>query len=330
VAPQKFFPLNRVARLPVDLLQLDWPHDWYRGKNAAAQLLKSVMYRSGLRSISGRPVVWTVHNLVAHDAVDVDGERRNIQRLIDVCNGVVVFSRAAEEALRFTYRVSPATLVAVTRHGHYIDCYPNRISRAEARDRLALPADSRVVLSLGRLQRYKGIENLVDAFRNVAGAKDVLLIAGLPSDAEYAAGLRNLCDQTAREGRQVRYDPRLVPDDELQIYFNACDIVALPFRQILNSGSVLMAMSFGCPIIAPRHGSIPEIACRAAWFGYDLDDPSGLTGALREALSAPSSDAVRRAVLDFTRRNCDWQHVGRSVAGLYSDVLHSEALGRLH
>jgi glycosyltransferase involved in cell wall biosynthesis len=216
-------------------------------------------------------------------------------------------------------------MVAVTRHGHYIDCYPNRISRAEARDRLALPPDSRVVLSLGRLQPYKGIENLVEAFRSVAGAKDVLLIAGLPSDAEYEARLRAVCDQAAGEGRQVRYDPRLVPDDELQIYFNACDLVALPFRQILNSGSLLMAMSFGCPIVAPRHGSIPEIACGAAWFGYDLDDPSGLTGALRAALSVPNSDAVRRTVLDFTRRHCDWQHVGQSVAGLYSSVLHRQS-----
>jgi glycosyltransferase involved in cell wall biosynthesis len=159
----------------------------------------------------------------------------------------------------------------------------------------------------------------------VAGAKDVLLIAGLPCDAEYAARLRGLCDQAACEGRRVRYDPRLVPDEELQIYFNACDLVALPFRQILNSGSLLMAMSFGCPIVAPRHGSIPEIACAAAWFGYDVDDPSGLTGALREALSVPSSDAVRREVLDFTRRNCDWQHVGQSVAGLYGNVLECQS-----
>ena len=113
----------------------------------------------------------------------------------------------------------------------------------------------------------------------------------------------------------------LVPDEELQLYFNACDLVALPFRQVLNSGSLLLAMSFGCPVVAPRLGSIPEVACPEGWFGYDAANPDGLRSALRAALAARSRRAARgSARLHGTTATTG----GRSAAearNLYSAIL---------
>jgi glycosyltransferase involved in cell wall biosynthesis len=112
----------------------------------------------------------------------------------------------------------------------------------------------------------------------------------------------------------------LVPDDELQVYFNACDVVALPFRKVLNSGSLLLAMSFGCPVAAPRLGSIPEVACPDAWFGYDADDAAGLRNAIESALAAADRPDLRQRVLDFTATRYDWRSVGKKAASLYGDI----------
>ena len=97
--------------------------------------------------------------------------------------------------------------------------------------------------------------------------------------------------------------------------------MALPFRQVLNSGSLLLAMSFGCPVVAPRLGSIPEVACPEGWFGYDPADPEGLGAALQAGLAIPSPTAVRGRILDFTAKRYDWSQVGRKAAALYAAIL---------
>jgi glycosyltransferase involved in cell wall biosynthesis len=183
------------------------------------------------------------------------------------------------------------------------------------------------VLSLGRLQPYKGLEELIAAFPQVAGPGDVLLLAGRAVDSDYARVLERLATATARPGIGILVRDTLVPEDELQLYFNASDVVALPFRQVLNSGSLLLAMSFGCPVVAPRLGSIPEVACPRGWFDYEAADPDGLRRALNVALEGRDLAALRSDVIKFTESRYDWREIGRKAANLYSSILsQGEAL----
>jgi beta-1,4-mannosyltransferase len=151
----------------VDLLQLDWPHDWYQGRNAWTRALKQLMYRDGLRRLRKVPVVWTAHNLRAHDAPDAAFEHRMIQALIDVCDGVIVLSEASGALLRSEYRVPATTAVRWCRTATTSAATRTPSPAHEARERLGLPRRRAVVLSLGRLQPYKGLEELVAAFGEV-------------------------------------------------------------------------------------------------------------------------------------------------------------------
>jgi glycosyltransferase involved in cell wall biosynthesis len=323
--PRKLIPLQHAAAQDVDLLQLDWPHDWYQGRSFWTRQVKRWMYRDGLRRLRRVRVVWTAHNLQAHDAADMADEHCMIQGLIDVCNGIIVLSNAAAALLQQAYRVESSTRVQVIHHGHYIDCYPNTISREAARERLVLQDRSRVVLSLGRLQPYKGLEDLIEAFSAVGFPGDALILAGPVINSQYARHLRELA--AARHKPELRVDirPEHIPDDELQVYFNACDLVVLPFRNILSSGSLLLAMSFGCPVVAPRLGSIPEVACPEGWFGYDPANLRGLAGALSEALTDSASIDLRRQIRAFTAARYDWDAVGTRAVQLYRAILDGDA-----
>lgn len=325
IPPRKLFPLRYAAEFGGDLLQLDWPHDWYQGRNWVTKALKQLMYRDGLRVLRTVPVVWTAHNLRGHDSSDADYERCMIQMLLDVCDGVIVLSAASAALLRTEYQVPPKTAIQVVPHGHYIGRYRNTATRAEARRQLGLEESSRVILSLGRIQPYKGLEELVTVFGRVASAGDALLLAGRAVGLEYARHLHTVISAAARPGIRIELTDAFVPDDQLQVYFNACDVVALPFRRVLNSGSLLLAMSFGCPVVAPRTGSIPEVACTDAWFSYEPEDPSGLARAIRAALSHPNLSSLRSVVLDFTRQRYDWSDVGRGAVNLYSALLGRES-----
>jgi beta-1,4-mannosyltransferase len=324
IRPRKWFPLQFACAQPVDVLHLDWPHDWYQGRTRASRLVKAWMYRGGLRRLRERPVVWTAHNLYSHEAHGHDGaaiarEHDMIQALVEVCDGIVVLSATAAAQLRNAYRVPASVRVRVVPHGHYIGCYANDVSAETARARLALPGAGRVLLFVGRLRPYKGLEQLIAAFADVAAEGSVLLIAGAASE-DYAASLRRLIESAGGPGR-IRLHAGEVADDDLQLYFNACDAVVLPFKDILNSGSLLLAMSFGCPVVAPRLGSIPEVACPTAWHAYAPADPDGLRGALRAALHGSSHGAAsREAVRAFTASRYDWAHIGQAVDALYREI----------
>lgn len=64
--------------------------------------------------------------------------------------------------------------------------------------------------------------------------------------------------QLIKEDKDIIFHPRMIPDEEVQYYMNAADIVVLPFKKIENSGSAILAMGFAKAVIAPNSGVLPK------------------------------------------------------------------------
>jgi glycosyltransferase involved in cell wall biosynthesis len=109
--------------------------------------------------------------------------------------------------------------------------------REQARQSLGLASDGRYALYVGRLQRLKGTELLVDASRE-AGYE--LLIAGESGDS---AATRNL---------------GVLDPQELARAYAAADCVLFPSRYEACSYVVLEALSCGVPLITTRVGWMPS------------------------------------------------------------------------
>jgi glycosyltransferase involved in cell wall biosynthesis/peptidoglycan/xylan/chitin deacetylase (PgdA/CDA1 family) len=317
----RFFPITRALAAPIDLLHMDWPHSFYTGRNTAAQWSKRAMYAMGLWQLKSRPLVWTAHNIVSHDSPDPAYDAVMIQKLIECCDAIQVMSVAAAKLMAQTYRIPSSTIVKVIPHGHYADVYANNIDRATARQKLGITPNQRVVLYSGRIRRYKGLDTLLEEFAVFCSPGDMLIVAGRNEAPAVVEQLSPLIQQVEKQGAQVRLITTAVPDDQLQIYFQACDVVALPFRNVLNSGSLLLAMSFGRCVVVPRMGSMPEIACPQASFFYDADEPHGLARALGEAFDTPDLLARGAAAREFALERYDWRRIGLSLATLYEQVL---------
>ena len=108
IAPRKWFPLQHAASRDMDLLQLDWPHDWYEGRN--------VWTRDQADHVPGRaPLAAQEYRGLdgaqpaAHDSQHADFEQRMIQELVNVCDGIIVLSRASGDLLRASigFRTAP-------------------------------------------------------------------------------------------------------------------------------------------------------------------------------------------------------------------------------
>jgi len=297
-------PRRGLCRLVAGSLNARWLYQlrrWLRLRRLFGLL-------AGFQRQGGR-LAFTAHNLEPHEDTGL-ADRWGIAHMIRQADIVHVHdaSTAALLGERFGRRAG----VAVIMHGHYLSAYPNEVGRAAARDRLGLPPDAFVFVTLGLLRPYKGLEELVPALRAQEGERVCLVLAGQPEPLDYVAKLKTLIADDPR----IRLRPGLVPRDEVQLYLNACDAVVLPYRRMTTSGAALLAFSFGRPVIAPAIGAFPNLIAGRRGILYDPRRQDGLAAALAQAQQTDWRGAAEEIIAWV--RQFDWQGIGAALLEAYS------------
>ena len=155
------------------------------------------------------------------------------------------------------------------------------IEQSEARSRLGLDGNGRIVLCVSRLSHEKGIDVLLKAFSEVAEPETTLVVVGdgdQKGELEGLIGELNLGDRVRLTGRR--------PHTEIPLWMSASDLVVLPSRLEGHPNVVVEAHACGKPVVATRVGGVPE-AIRSDDHGLlvDRDDPAALAEAIRAALA---------------------------------------------
>lgn len=316
----RFFPLRRAAHSGVDALHLLWPGNLYHSSTVVGTWIKRAMFHDGLCCLNRTPAVYSADNLYAHDVDDVQRELVMVQQIVNKVRAVTVASSAAENCFREAYKVTDKTKIFRVPHRHYIGKYPDTVSKAEARARLSLPPSAPIVLSLGRITPYKGLPTLVSAFLRAEVDGAILLVAGPENAPGAVAAIRNVADQSAF-AKDIRIHARFIPDEELQLYLRAADLMALAYEDVpMNPGSVILAMSFGLPVCCVADGSVPEILGEAL-YGYSRGDELGQARVMREALLDIDALAERGKI---ARNRAEINHspevVAEGLAAVYRHV----------
>jgi glycosyltransferase involved in cell wall biosynthesis len=296
------------------VLHLHWTHEYLKGR-AGPTRINRLRFLGQLRALRrlGVRIVWTMHNLGGHEGSRHASEMAVHRELVGLADAVICHCAAAREAAIAAYGLGPteAAKLHVVPHGSYVGAYPDAVSGEEARARLGVPAEGPVLLFLGAVRGYKGTDELVAAFAGIEDPSARLLIAGKPRGGEIEARLA----AAAAADRRIVLALRYLADDELQVWLRAADVVVLPFRDILTSGSAILALSFGRPVVAPALGCLPETVPAAAGVLYDPDVPSALGEALRVALDGDL--AAMGAAARGRAEELDWGSIAAATAGLY-------------
>lgn len=252
----EFLP-HRLILTDYDVWHIHWPDSQLNEPNLLSawlrcQVLLKLLSVAHMRSAK---VIWTVHNLQAHERLHPRLEEWFWQRFVPMVDGYICLSEASRiMAIRqFTeLRSRPGFVIPL---GHYRDVYGGDLSKDLARKRLGLPVEATVFLFLGQIRPYKNVPCLIRVFRESFDEKNLLIIAGKPN----SAALSREVTQTAGEDPRVRLVMDFVSEDQVPLYFKGADIAVLPYSDILNSASAMLALSLGTPVLAPEKGSIGEL-----------------------------------------------------------------------
>jgi beta-1,4-mannosyltransferase len=298
-------PLWRASRaVPgVSVLHLHWISPYLRGRHAVTQAAycARLLVDVALLRWSGVGVIWTIHNRISHESRWPRLERWVQRRLARQADCLIVHARASLEELQGELRLRPEK-TSVIPHGHYRRAYAPAVDSVAAREALGLPETGRMYLFFGMLRPYKGIERLVEEWLSTNHQPDdMLVIAGKALDDAF---LQRLVDTVA--GSSIRILQGFVPGNQVHLYFSAADLVVLPFNAILTSGSLLLAMSYGKPVIAPRLGAISEMVGDADDLLYDPEDRQGLRNSIERSINLPLAGLHEKTV-----KMCDGLDWGR-------------------
>lgn len=169
-------------------------------------------------------------------------------------------------------KLIPTAFVKQVPHPAYD--YGAKECRGTARVKLQLP-DKKIILFFGYIRPYKGLDTLLQAFAMLQGWNEntVFVIAGEPF--ESMTKYRALADELGIYEKIVWHD-RYIPDDQVNLYFSAADLLVLPYKSTTQSGVVEIARSFDLPVIATNTGELPEQVNAVV----SPDDPDALSHAM--------------------------------------------------
>jgi len=256
----------------------------------------------GVARLCGLRLVWTAHNVLPHNPVFTDdaAARRRLVRASDLVISHTPHTLAELEGMG----ARPAHS-AVIAHGAY------------PAPSMPRPAAEGRFLFAGMVTERKGVDDLVAAFTVLpADLRATLTIAGACDDQALEARLRRAA---AGDGR-IRLRLERIPEDQLADLFAAADFVVLPFRRVTTSGSALLALSHGRPLIIPPTPALADLPTPAV-VRYD-GTVTGLSAVLARAAAAPPLvvQGMSEAALAYAREH-RWENIAATTYSEFEALL---------
>lgn len=286
-----------LGRTSPDRIVVQWWHP------LTAPALRAVLTGAG-----NVPVTLICHNDRPHEYMPAAAAltRLTLSRADTiVCHSDTVAARVARSASRFTRVVSCPMPILIAGD--------RRVpTRADARNRLGIAQDAPVAAFVGHVRRYKGVDLLVDAWRNAAlPAGSTLRIAGeWYVRGREARRLRGV----ARNLAGVHVIDRFLSETEMIDTVVAADVVVLPYRSATQSGIVPLVSALGTPMIVSGVGGLaeqcdspsersgaPDTGVVAEAEVVKVDDPGALARALARRLSRAGKRGLRAGTAQGSR-----------------------------
>lgn len=247
-----------------------------------------VWYKASLAArLAGVPVV--IHTEHGRPSPDPNPGRFIDRTASRWTTRVVAVSEALRHQLTETLVADPSHLVVIP-NGIDLPASPEQPSAATLRTELRLALGTPIIGSVGRLERIKGYDIMVEAFGR--------LISGWPQAPRPAlvvvgeGGLRTSLEQRARElgvGPEVHL---LGWRDDVRRWLNGFDLFTLASRSEGTSISLLEAMAEGCcPVVTDVGGNRAVLGPSLAHRVVPPGDPGALAAAWANALGEPERRA---------------------------------------
>lgn len=271
----------------------DWPTDWrcWHPPPALRRMLvwvklASFVARLRLARALGYRIAWTVHDVYPKNPFGRRLHRVAARSLARSAHVLLAHDRATADRARAELGRS-LDGIRVVPHGSYVGYYPPGRPAAEVRAELGIDDGDFLFLYFGIIRREKEVELLLEAFSSLDRRDVALAVAGDVRDPSLAA----VIEWAALADPRVRPLLSLVPEERVAELFGASDAAVFPRSNGWTSGSLILALSLGLPVVAARVAAYEELVSEAAGWLFAPGDRDSLATTL--AAVAADRDLAR-------------------------------------
>lgn len=202
-------------------------------------------------------IVCIADNVIPHEKRL--GDKPFTSYFLKSCDAFITMSEKVMNDLNIFKNTKPARLV---QHPLY-DNFGDILSKNEAKEKLGIKSEERIILFFGFIRKYKGLDLLLEAMsilkqnaKSASMPNCKLLIAG--EFYEDAKQYKELIDRLDISDQLIlRTD--FIPDSEVKYYLCAADAVIQPYRNATQSGVTPLAYHFEKPMIVTNVGGLPSL-----------------------------------------------------------------------
>jgi glycosyltransferase involved in cell wall biosynthesis len=254
----------------------------------------------GLLKRWGMFTVLTVHDLLPH--YPRPWSRWVLARYYNAFDRLIVHSEVQLAGLRAMGVQRPCLVVP---HGVYDIFNTRQLSRSVARRALPeLRADAMVVLFFGHLDERKGVADFLAAARRLRGVPNIQFLLAGQSDGRPE--VERALELAKADGCAVVHDQRVAHDD-VQNYFAATDLVALPYHEGTTSGVMKLALAFQRPVVCTDVGDFKETLLN--WPGIQIDRHRLPASLVEGVLAAQAQLPALMSGTENLSRHMQWDHI---------------------
>ena len=267
-----------------------------------------------LAKLLGLKTVVIVHDIVSMAGNDINSIRSFIlNKMSDV---LVVHNQYSRSQLEEVVNESAKQRIKVIHHGAFTELIDETVDRKTAREKLDLDQDGNYILFFGKIKKSKGLDVLLNAMPLV-NDKIKLIIAGNPWKDDFSIykeiiEKNNLSDNVITN---ISY----ISDEDRENYFKACDALILPYREIFQSGVLLMSLSYSLPVVASDLQSNREII-RDGENGmlFRSGDPESLANAINNLFNDTNKlEMIRNNSIRTIEVEYNWDKIAAEYLPLF-------------
>ncbi len=254
-----------------------------------------------------------VHNMIPHEQNILD--KILPPYFVKSMDGFIALSKSVVDDIdKFDKKDKPKTF---SPHPIY-DHYGIRLEREKALRELGLSADSRYVLFFGLVRAYKGLDLLLDAFADsrIKDSNIKLIVAG-----EFYQEEKLYRDQISSLGLEdkIIIHNEFIPDEKVNLYFSACDIIAQTYKSATQSGVTQIAFHFEKPMLVTNVGGLCEIVINNE-SGYVTEPkPEEISEAIFDFFSNSKGQAFEKRVAEEKSKYA-WNIMTEKIIGLFGQI----------
>lgn len=259
-------------------------------------------------------IIWEIHNIIPHNYKEVD--KKNSKWFFEKADAIIFHSENDILRCREILMTKKNKINIVIHHGNFNGSYENKITKKEARKILGIPEWKRVILCFGFIRKNRGYEYLIEATKNMD--EYIVIIAGKIEDKEVYERLLKY----KKNSTNLMIFGKWIPDREIQIYFNACDVVVLPYIQITTSGVIPLAYAFSRPVITSDIGGLREVVKENIGILIPPADVYALKNAIKKIFEM-NLEEMGKAAFEYAENELNWKSNAEKIKDLYIKLLYN-------